>query len=161
MRPALWEGRGVRFISITQPIDTSGPMGRFMLNVLGAVAELEREFIRERVVEGMNRARREGKRLGQDAYHRVPVLSRLRPALRRSPFPPVRPPCRGTARGPIQDRGAGQAREHLSAESNPAIATPERELPDGARIASNGKPRRHLRARDATRNEVFVGPFRS
>lgn len=59
------EARGVRFAAITQPIDTSTAMGRFFITTLGAIAELEREMIRERVLEGLGRARREGRSLGR------------------------------------------------------------------------------------------------
>jgi site-specific DNA recombinase len=50
---------GIPFISITQNLDTSTPMGRFSFYILGLVAELEREMTAERVAEDMkNRARR-------------------------------------------------------------------------------------------------------
>ena len=44
----------IKLVSITQNIDTSGPMGRFMLNLLGAVAQVEREITAERVSEHMH-----------------------------------------------------------------------------------------------------------
>jgi DNA invertase Pin-like site-specific DNA recombinase len=58
---------GVRFVAVTQNIDTSvsNPMSRFMLQVFGAFAELEREMIRERVCAGVRNARRKGKQLGR------------------------------------------------------------------------------------------------
>jgi len=59
------EGRGIRFVATTQPVDTSIPLGKLALNILGSFAEFEREMISERVTEGMNRARREGKRIGR------------------------------------------------------------------------------------------------
>ena len=43
---------GATIRSITEPIDTSGPYGLFMLQVLGAVAQLERSIIRERSIAG-------------------------------------------------------------------------------------------------------------
>lgn len=43
---------GCSFRSLTEPIDTSTPMGTFILQVLGAVAQLERSMIRERTVAG-------------------------------------------------------------------------------------------------------------
>jgi DNA invertase Pin-like site-specific DNA recombinase len=57
--------RGKFFISITQPIDTSGSAGRLMLQILGAFAEFEREMIRERTLAGLDRARAQGKVLGR------------------------------------------------------------------------------------------------
>src|SRR5262249_46407863 len=46
-------------------IDTSTPMGKMIFTVLGAVAELERNLIKERVQMGISRARKQGKQLGR------------------------------------------------------------------------------------------------
>jgi putative DNA-invertase from lambdoid prophage Rac len=58
---------GVRFIAITQNIDTdeSNPMSRFMLQILMAFSEMEREMIRERVTAGVRNAKRKGVQLGR------------------------------------------------------------------------------------------------
>jgi putative DNA-invertase from lambdoid prophage Rac len=58
---------GVRFIAVTQNIDTdeSNPMARFLLHIMAAFAELERELIRERVTAGVRAARANGKTLGR------------------------------------------------------------------------------------------------
>lgn len=58
---------GIRFIAATQNLDTdeSNPMSRFMLHVMAAFAELEREIIRERVVAGVRAAKANGKQLGR------------------------------------------------------------------------------------------------
>ena len=56
---------GVDFISLSESIDTSTPMGKMVFTVIGAVAELERSLIQERVVMGIQRARKQGKRLGR------------------------------------------------------------------------------------------------
>jgi len=60
-------GLGMRFIAVTQNIDTdeSNPMARFLLHIMAAFAELEREIIRERVVAGVKAARASGKQLGR------------------------------------------------------------------------------------------------
>lgn len=55
----------VHFIALDQPIDTSTPMGRYLRVNLAAVAELEREFIRERTLDGLARAKRAGTKLGR------------------------------------------------------------------------------------------------
>ena len=60
-----WEGRGIRFASITQPIDTGTATGKLMVNVLAAFAEFEREIASERIREGQARARKEGKKFGR------------------------------------------------------------------------------------------------
>jgi DNA invertase Pin-like site-specific DNA recombinase len=56
---------GVDFISISESIDTSTPVGKMIFTVLGAVAELERNLIKERVHMGISRARKQGKALGR------------------------------------------------------------------------------------------------
>lgn len=55
----------VEFISLKESIDTTTPQGRFMLTVLGALAELERENILERQREGIDIAKSEGKYKGR------------------------------------------------------------------------------------------------
>src|SRR5262249_58567743 len=64
---ALEEFRSLRvdFISMGEFVDTSTPMGKMVFTILGAVAELERNIIRERVTMGLHRARKEGKTLGR------------------------------------------------------------------------------------------------
>lgn len=58
------EGRGVHFRSLRDPIDTSTPQGMFSLQVLGAVAQLERALIAERTKSGMRAAKARGKLAG-------------------------------------------------------------------------------------------------
>lgn len=68
----LLKSKGVSIRSLQDGIDTSGPLGGFLLTILGAVGELERETIRERVKAGMQAGRRRGEHQG-----RKPKLSRL------------------------------------------------------------------------------------
>ncbi|OFV95680.1 MAG: hypothetical protein A3H28_15480 [Acidobacteria bacterium RIFCSPLOWO2_02_FULL_61_28] len=56
---------GVEFVSLSEQVDTSTPMGKMVFTVLGAVAELERSLIVERVRAGLRNARAKGKRLGR------------------------------------------------------------------------------------------------
>ena len=58
---------GVRFLAVSQNIDTdeSNPTSRLMLHILAAVAEFERELIRERVSAGMRNAKSKGTRSGK------------------------------------------------------------------------------------------------
>ena len=56
---------GIQFISLTETVDTSTPMGKMVFTVLGSVAELERNLIRERVIAGMKVAQRKGKHCGR------------------------------------------------------------------------------------------------
>ena len=55
---------GVRFLAVTQNLDTdeSNPMSRFLLHILAAFAELEREMIRERVRAGIRTAQAQARR---------------------------------------------------------------------------------------------------
>jgi DNA invertase Pin-like site-specific DNA recombinase len=55
---------GVGFVSLSESLDTSTPAGKMVFTVLGAVAELERSLIAERVRAGLRNARAKGKRLG-------------------------------------------------------------------------------------------------
>jgi DNA invertase Pin-like site-specific DNA recombinase len=59
------EGRGAGLRCLTQPIDTTSPAGRLLLTMLGAVAEFERDLIRERTAEGLEAARRRGRKGGR------------------------------------------------------------------------------------------------
>jgi len=56
---------GVAFVSLAEGIDATTPAGKLQMHILGAIAEFERERIRERVLAGLARARMQGKRLGR------------------------------------------------------------------------------------------------
>src|ERR1700724_2653119 len=56
---------GVAFVSLAEGIDATTPAGKLQMHILGAIAEFERERIRERVLAGLQRARTHGKRLGR------------------------------------------------------------------------------------------------
>jgi DNA invertase Pin-like site-specific DNA recombinase len=56
---------GIEFVSYSEQMDTSTPTGKMIFTVLGAVAELERSLIAERVRAGLRNARAKGKRLGR------------------------------------------------------------------------------------------------
>jgi DNA invertase Pin-like site-specific DNA recombinase len=56
----------MEFISFRENIDTGGPLGRALIVIIGAIAELERNLIIERVKAGMRRARLEGRRIGRE-----------------------------------------------------------------------------------------------
>jgi len=72
---------GIDFVSYSEQMDTSTPAGKMVFTVLGAVAELERSLIVERVRAGLRNARGKGKRLGRP---RVIVNSAQIVALRRA-----------------------------------------------------------------------------
>ena len=56
---------GIDFLSHQEAVDTSTPAGRMLFQVIGAMAEFEREIIRERVIAGIRRAQSRGKQLGR------------------------------------------------------------------------------------------------
>lgn len=56
---------GIEFVSLSEQVDTSTPTGKMVFTVLGAVAELERSLIAERVKAGLRNAKAKGKRLGR------------------------------------------------------------------------------------------------
>ncbi len=58
-------GLGIGFISYQDNLDLTTPQGRLMFHIIGAMAEFERELIRERVKAGLENARRKGKKLGR------------------------------------------------------------------------------------------------
>ena len=62
---SAWEMAGVGFQGMRENFETTTAVGRLMLNILGSLAEFELELIRERVKAGMDRARRQGKRIGR------------------------------------------------------------------------------------------------
>jgi DNA invertase Pin-like site-specific DNA recombinase len=59
------EARGLALISLTEQLDTSTPGGRLVFHVFGAMAEFERDLIRERTRAGLDAARARGKRGGR------------------------------------------------------------------------------------------------
>ena len=66
---------GVDFVSYTQQIDTTTPAGKLTFSVLAAIAEFERELIRERVKAGMAAAKARGKHVGR---RRIPMAKQSR-----------------------------------------------------------------------------------
>src|ERR1700676_3696650 len=71
---------GIAFVSLREQIDTSTPAGKMIFTVLGAVAELERSLIAERVKAGLRNARAKGKQLGRPKV----VVDRARMAALRA-----------------------------------------------------------------------------
>lgn len=71
---------GIQFLSQREAIDTDGPLGRAIIVIISAIAELERSLIVERVRAGMRRAKLEGRRIGRaplDIDHTALVRDRL------------------------------------------------------------------------------------
>lgn len=71
---------GIQFHSQREAIDTEGPLGRAIIVIISAIAELERSLIVERVRAGMRRAKLEGRRIGRaplNVNHAALVRDRL------------------------------------------------------------------------------------
>jgi DNA invertase Pin-like site-specific DNA recombinase len=58
-------GLGIDFVSYDNNLDTSTPTGKLVFHVIGAVAEFEKDIIKERVKAGLENAKRKGKKLGR------------------------------------------------------------------------------------------------
>ena len=73
-----FKAQGIEFVSFSEQLDTSTPAGKLVFTVLGAVAELERSLIVERVKAGLRNARAKGKKLGRPRVypdsHRIAAL---------------------------------------------------------------------------------------
>jgi DNA invertase Pin-like site-specific DNA recombinase len=98
---------GTEFISFREQIDTGGPLGRAVVVIIGAIAELERNLIIERVRAGMRRAKLEGRLIGRQP------LDLDREAIRR-------------------DRRLGQSLGHIAKEHGISRATVHRVVHDAA-----------------------------
>lgn len=64
------EREGINIRSLTEPIDTTSSMGRLVMQILLAVAEMERNLISERTTAGMKRAKERGQKFGKPHYIR-------------------------------------------------------------------------------------------
>jgi DNA invertase Pin-like site-specific DNA recombinase len=73
---------GVGFISITESIDTNTPLGSAVFTILGAVAQLERDLIAERVRNGLANAKAKGVRLGRMKTRDSDLIRKLSNSLR-------------------------------------------------------------------------------
>jgi len=62
--------KGIQVKSLTEPIDTTSPMGTLIMQILIAVAQMERSLISERTKAGMQRRKEQGQRFGKPHYIR-------------------------------------------------------------------------------------------
>lgn len=80
---AQLEERGIGLESIMERMDTASPAGRLMFHVLGALAEFERNLIRERILAGLVAARARGRRIGRPRKVGRDLARRLRRLVRQ------------------------------------------------------------------------------
>lgn len=57
--------KGIKFISLSDNIDLSTATGKLQFQIMAAFAEFERNLIRERIMEGLHRAKKQGKKFGR------------------------------------------------------------------------------------------------
>ena len=65
------EALGVDLIVLDQSIDTTTPSGRLLFHMLAAIAEFERDLIRDRVMAGLRPAKAQGRHLGRPRQHHI------------------------------------------------------------------------------------------
>lgn len=73
-----FEALGVKFIATRDQVDLTTPAGRMFVQILGSLAEFERELIRERIMLGLDHARSQGKRLGRPKKNDYEAVRELR-----------------------------------------------------------------------------------
>src|SRR5258705_13622248 len=81
------KARGVGFASLTEQIDTRSPSGQLVFNVFGALAEFERNLIRERPLAGLKAARARGCNGGRPKKLSPKELKTIRTLLRSNEVP--------------------------------------------------------------------------
>lgn len=78
----LFNSMGVKFKSLSEPeLDTTSANGKFIMQIFGAVAEFERNLIKERTKLGLDNARKRKKLLGRPKGSRVETLNKYEYAL--------------------------------------------------------------------------------
>jgi DNA invertase Pin-like site-specific DNA recombinase len=75
---AEFRSLGIDFVSSQEALDTGTPMGKAMFTIIGAMAELERNVIRERIVSGLDHARSRGTKSGAPIGRPRAVFNRER-----------------------------------------------------------------------------------
>ena len=102
-------GMGIQFMSQREAIDTEGALGRAIIVIVSAMAELERRIIIECVKAGMRRARLEGRQIGRFAARCKSCAGDYRPTLWNEPYAGRQETRHLTgARLPLDERGKGQ-----------------------------------------------------
>jgi DNA invertase Pin-like site-specific DNA recombinase len=75
-----FEALGVKFIATRDQVDLTTPAGRMFVQILGSLAEFERELIRERILLGLDHAKANGKKLGRPKVNDDKKIQELRKA---------------------------------------------------------------------------------
>jgi DNA invertase Pin-like site-specific DNA recombinase len=125
------ETLSIDFISLRENIDTTTPTGKLVFHILASIAEFERSIIKERVLLGVDRARKQGKTLGRPpknttAFYGPDIARQLaegatvssiarqyglaRSTVREIAKRQTAPVREGTPRGPDEEAGCAQRR---------------------------------------------------
>ncbi len=121
------EALGVDLVVLDQAIDTSTPAGRLLFNVLGSIAEFERDLARERTAAGMQAAKRRGKHVGRPsvAVDRAALLQGIRSGASVSQLARTLGVSRATARRLVSQAVAERALvAGMKSAVNTGVATP-------------------------------------
>ncbi len=81
------EHRKINFESLTERIETSSPAGRLVFHVFAALAEFERNLVRERTVAGLKAARARGRKGGRPAKLTAKEIKTIRALLKTADIP--------------------------------------------------------------------------
>lgn len=73
-----FEANKIRFISVTENFDLATPAGKLLLNILGSIAQFEREIIVQRVKSGLEAAKKRGKKLGRPKTRNSQLITKLK-----------------------------------------------------------------------------------
>jgi len=113
----------IEFVSFREQIDTAGPLGRALVVIIGAIAELERNLIIERVRAGMRRARLEGRHIGRNPL----AIDRDAICRERCQGQSIRQIAKGhrVSTATVQRVLRGQASAPLTVQSQPYIGVTE------------------------------------
>jgi len=124
------KSRGIFFRSINESFDTSSPMGEFMVNILGSIAQLERDMIHERCNAGIKAALARGVKFGRKVKITQESLDELMFRVRENKEPISKlAPAYGVSRKYVYD----QLKKHRPTYGDPiteqvAESTPIREV---------------------------------
>jgi hypothetical protein len=127
-----FQQRGIDFVSLSENIDTGTAVGKMIFTVLGAVAELERNLIRERVAMGIARAKKQGKTLGRPQR----IFDPTRPARSSPPASPyAKSPAKSASPAPSS---CAASRNPLAPETDSHAAKPRRRPSPNPRLRPFG-----------------------
>lgn len=116
------EGMGVEFASAREAIDTSGPMGRVFLTLIGTISALERDLLKDRVRQGIARRRLMGLPVGRQPRKDIDREAIVADRLRGLSLTQVADRHRVSRASVVRwVREARQARPTLSAASEPML----------------------------------------